>query len=307
MRNALPSNQTGLPWDRAMPKRPAGDIDLAEPKRAKAEFPERPTLMTRWLHDYDSIQVSGQPVSMIWSNSEASGALAGIRAIVKSEHLHSRDPDHTKYSEYLQCALVTDALVEHMCVPHAVDDLVSVVRFKLAELVDAGEYGAAMALLVYPHRTGDAFLEHYGIVPRVVEHPGPDCTTYRFIWFDDSEKDKTLDRNDRRPKPRLIPIVPGVCDDPDMLLKICDQGRGHMRDGLYLLRPWLASLGLPDDVRSARKLGTTLLFQWLVTSARDLVDLAPLAYLTWLNLALGHRPRSNQWASYLCGWRAPLP
>lgn len=235
-------------------------------------------------------------------NTEATKALADIREIVKSEHLYSREPDHTKYSEYLQCALV-----EHMGVPHAVDDLVSVVRFKLAELVDAGEYGAAMALLVYPYCTGDAFLEHYGIVPRVVEHPGPDGTTYQFIWFDDSEKDKTLDRDDRRPKPRLIPIVPGVCDDPEMLRKICDQGRGHMRDGLYLLRPWLASLGLPDDVRSARKLGATLLFQWLVTSARDLVDLAPLAYLTWLNLALGHRPWSNQWASYLCGWRASQP
>ena len=59
-------------------------------------------------------------------------------------------------------------------------------------------------------------------------------------------------------------------------------------------------------MRSARKLGATLLFQWLVTSARDVVDWAPLAYLTWLNVALGHRPRSNQWAAYLCGWRAPL-
>jgi hypothetical protein len=140
----------------------------------------------------------------------------------------------------------------------------------------------------------------------VVEHPGPDGTTYRFIWLDDSEKDKTLDRDDRRPKPRLIPIVPGVCDDSEVLRTICEQGRGHMRDGLYLLRPWLASLGLPDDVRSARKLGATLLFQWLITSARDVVDWAPLAYLTWLNVALGHRPRSNQWAAYLCGWRAPL-
>jgi hypothetical protein len=291
-----------------MPKRSADDID-PDTKRAKVAsgFPERPTRMAQWLHDYDSIQVSGQLLPLIWSNTEASKALADTRAIVEFNRKYVREADHAKaakYSEYLRCTLITDALDEHMRVPYSLDDLTSMVHFKLEELVDSGEHGAAMALLVYPHGTVDAFVERHDICPRVVEHLGPDGTTYRFIWFGDSEKDRSLDHDDRRPKPRLIPIIPGVCDDTEMLRTICEQGGGHMRDGLHQLRPWLASLGLPDDVRSARKLGATLLFQWLVTSARDLMDLAPVAYLTWLNLALGHRPRSNQWATYLCGWRA---
>eukprot|EP00035_Acanthoeca_spectabilis_P014178 m.269931 g.269931 ORF g.269931 m.269931 type:complete len:220 (+) comp16071_c0_seq4:263-922(+) len=202
--------------------------------------------------------------TLIWSNTEASKALADTRAIVEFNRKYVRESDRTKaakYSEFLLCTAITDALDEHMRVPHDFDDLVSVVRFKLEELVDAGEYGAAMALLVYPHRTVDRFLEKYDIFPCVVEHPGPNDTTYRFIWFGDSEKDTTLDRDDRRPKPRLIPIIPGVCDDTELLRKICEQGRGHMRDGLNQLRPWLASLGLPDDVRSARKLGATVLLR----------------------------------------------
>ena len=290
----------------AMPKRSADDLD-PDPKRAKIEFPEHPTDMSRWLHHYDAIGESGDHISVVWSNTEGVGsdALRGIRAIVKSEHMYSRDPDHVKaakYREFLRCAIVTDALEAYMHVPHTLDDLVGVVRFKLDELVVAGEFGAAMALLVYPHRTADAFPERSNIRPRVVEHLGPDGSTQRFVWFGDSEKDKTHDRDDRRLKPRLIPIVPGVCDDAELLRTICEQVRGRMSDGLHQLRPWLTSLGLPDDVRSARKLGATMLFLWLVSSAREIANSAPLWYLTWLNVALGHRPRSNQWATYLLGW-----
>ena len=68
------------------------------------------------------------------------------------------------------------------------------------------------------------------------------------------------------------------------------------------MKPWFVELGLERSISSARKLGATVLLLWLAREARTLMAAAPLSYLSWLNLALGHRPRSNQWAPYLVGY-----
>jgi hypothetical protein len=261
--------------------------------------------MTQWMHRYDSVSESGQAISRIWSNTEAnpSKTMKQVREIVcpmKSGAYDSEGPDDVraaKYKSFVDAKL--DELIGAMRVP---DDLVAMMRVKLDDLVAVGEYGAAMALLAYPHGTVDGFAERHGVVPEVVKLPSPTGETRLFIWFGDSEKDKMLYRDGRRFKPRLIPVVPDVCEDAEMLQKICERSRGRIGRGLLVLRPWMASLGMPSDVRSARRLGATVLLQWLARDARDLLLAAPLSHLSWLNVALGHRPRSNQWTTYLLGF-----
>lgn len=163
------------------------------------------------------------------------------------------------------------------------DDLVPRLQRELDDFLEAGEYDAAFALLYYPHST-------ITVKPEVVNVDGR-----LFLRGREGCQEKT--RGDRRSDViRLVPVVFRISESMlNRVVRVAD---------LRVCVPRLLSLldmelyGQRQHARAIRHLGAQCLYLELRQDP-ELLDASPRGWPAWLNVALGHTIRSNQFLRYL--------
>ena len=126
-------------------------------------------------------------------------------------------------------------------------------------------------------------------------------TPHFFLVYAKSDKARPSDRD----VPRLIPVIPDVCDDLDVLVQVVRHG--HVtRAAILSVQSLARDVGITVDALGQRHLISSLLLHYLLFDPRGrrLGAVAPRGTLCALNAAQGHGHRSHAWASYCHGFRA---